>query len=88
VRPGYIRTEMTRANRSLPFLLEVGTAARLIVRGLEQGRFNIAFPFPTAALTAVVRLLPPPLYFRIARRWAGRRSVEDKETGRQGDCEA
>jgi hypothetical protein len=42
-------------------------AARRIVRGLEKGRFEIAFPWQLVALMKLGRTLPYSLFFWYAR---------------------
>ncbi len=43
--PGYIRTPMTDINPyPMPFLMDADKAARVIARGLAQGKTRIAFP--------------------------------------------
>lgn len=64
VAPGFVRTEMTAANRfPMPFLVDAEDAARAIADGLERGRMEIVFPLPMAVLMKAARLLP-------ARAWA------------------
>lgn len=73
VHPGYIRTPMTEgANRPQPFLMEVGPAARIILKGIASRRRDVAFPWTMATFMALVRLLPGAVYDRLAGRLAGR----------------
>jgi NAD(P)-dependent dehydrogenase (short-subunit alcohol dehydrogenase family) len=58
VMPGFIDTEMSAATPQRPFLLTAQQSARIIFDGLERGRFRIAFPGPTAALSGFFRGLP------------------------------
>jgi NAD(P)-dependent dehydrogenase (short-subunit alcohol dehydrogenase family) len=68
INPGYVATPMTQGNAfPMPFLVGADAAARRIVRGLEKGRFEIAFPWPMVALMRLARLLPYPLFFAYAR---------------------
>jgi len=68
INPGYVATPMTQANAfPMPFLIDADAAARRIIRGLEKGRFEIAFPWPMVALMKLARLLPYPLFFSYAR---------------------
>jgi short-subunit dehydrogenase len=68
INPGFVDTPMTRRNTfPMPFLMTPETAARRIARGLERGRFEIAFPRRLVWLMKAVRLMPYPLYFRIMR---------------------
>jgi short-subunit dehydrogenase len=59
VCPGFVRTPMTaRHTGAMPFLLEPEDAARRILRAVRAGRRVYNFPWPMAALMALVRLLP------------------------------
>jgi short-subunit dehydrogenase len=72
VHPGYVRTPMTAgAKRPQPFLMEVEPAARIILKGIAARRRNVAFPWPAATVMALVRLMPAPLYDRLAARFMG-----------------
>ncbi len=69
VHPGFVRTPMTAgADHPQPFLMEVGPAARIILKGIAARRREVAFPLPMAAFMGFVRRLPNPLYDRLARR--------------------
>jgi short-subunit dehydrogenase len=68
VNPGYVATAMTQSNAfPMPFQISAEDAARRIIRGLEKGKFEIAFPWPMVALTKLARQLPYPLFFPYAR---------------------
>jgi short-subunit dehydrogenase len=68
INPGYVDTPMTGTNRfPMPFLISADDAAERIVRGLEKGRFEIAFPWQMAAMMKLGRLMPYRLYFWYAR---------------------
>ena len=67
INPGYVSNPMTAPNDfPMPYIVSVETAADHIVRGLERGRFEIAFPWQTVAHRSW-RVLPYPLYFWFAR---------------------
>src|SRR5262249_1500933 len=68
VTPGYVDTPMTRGNPfPMPFMVSAEEAARRILRGLERGKFEIAFPWQLVLLMKVARLMPNGLFFWYAR---------------------
>lgn len=69
VCPGFVKSRITARNRfPMPFLLEAGPAAQLIVRGLERNRGLIAFPWPLAWVMAVLARLPHVVFEWISRK--------------------
>ena len=72
INPGFVETPMTAVNRfPMPHLLGVEDAAGRVIRGLERGKFEIAFPWQTVALLKLARLLPYSLFFAYARSALG-----------------
>lgn len=70
INPGFVDTPMTEVNRfPMPFLMTPEAAAHTIVRGLERGKFEIAFPWQMVALMKFARVLPYPFYFWFARNF-------------------
>ena len=68
INPGYVDTPMTRGNPfAMPFMVSAEDAARRILRGLEKGKFEIAFPWQLVLLMKLARLLPNGLFFWYAR---------------------
>ncbi len=69
INPGFVETPMTEQNKfSMPFLMKPQEAARRIVRGLEQRRYEIAFPRRMVYLLKFFRILPNNLFFLLADR--------------------
>jgi NAD(P)-dependent dehydrogenase (short-subunit alcohol dehydrogenase family) len=63
VNPGFVATPMTAVNKfPMPFIQPVEAAAAKIVSGLESRKFEVA------GLLKLARVLPYPLFFRLARR--------------------
>ena len=69
IHPGFIRTPLTAGReRRMPFLMEAGPAAERIVRAVERGRANFAFPWQLALIARVANGLPNPVRERILAR--------------------
>ena len=69
IHPGYVRTPMTEGQtHPQPFLMDVEPAARIILRGVAQGRRRVYFPGPMVAFLNLVRLLPDAIYDPLAAR--------------------
>jgi short-subunit dehydrogenase len=69
VNPGFVATPLTAKNDfPMPFMLAPEDAAARILRGLERGRFEIAFPWRLVALLKLARVLPYSLFFALVRR--------------------
>jgi len=72
INPGFVDTPLTAHNRfRMPALIGAEEAAREILRGIERGRFEIHFPRRFTRAMKVLRRLPYPLYFGLARRLTG-----------------
>lgn len=68
VDPGYVKTPLTEGNtRSMPFLMEREAAVDHIMKAIDREASVHAFPWPLAAATRLVRLLPNAVYDRLAR---------------------
>lgn len=69
INPGFVKTPLTDKNEfAMPFLMDVNAAAERIVRGLENGRFEITFPRRFTWMLKALRILPYPLYFAATRK--------------------
>ena len=73
VNPGFVETPMTAVNEfPMPYIVTADDAARRIIRGLERGKFEIAFPWQLVTMLKLLRVLPNAIYLRIADRLASR----------------
>jgi short-subunit dehydrogenase len=68
VRPGYVDTAMNEGVESLPFLVDVDAAAKIIARAIRRKRRVVSFPLPLSAIGHVLPLLPGAIFDRMARR--------------------
>jgi decaprenylphospho-beta-D-erythro-pentofuranosid-2-ulose 2-reductase len=65
VRPGFVRTRMTRGLPVPPLATDPETVARATVRGLRRGAQTVWAPGVLRWVMAIVRLLPRPLFRRM-----------------------
>ncbi len=69
VNPGFVETPMTAVNSfPMPYIMTADAAADRILRGLERGTFEIAFPWQLVTIMKLLRWLPNGLYLRLASR--------------------
>lgn len=68
--PGYIATPLTAVNPyHMPFLLQADDAAARIARLIARGANYAVLPWQMAIVAKLLRLLPNPLFDRIAQRF-------------------
>jgi decaprenylphospho-beta-D-erythro-pentofuranosid-2-ulose 2-reductase len=67
VRPGFVRTRMTEGLRPAPFATTAEEVARQTVRGLEVQAAVVWVPPVLRSVMGLMRLLPRPVFRRIAR---------------------
>jgi len=66
IYPGFVATERTSDNViPAPFEISTEQCATRIVRAMESRRDDVVFPWQTAALTRLLRIVPKPLASRI-----------------------
>jgi decaprenylphospho-beta-D-erythro-pentofuranosid-2-ulose 2-reductase len=65
VRPGFVRTRMTRGLEPAPLSTDAPTVARIVVDGLDAGAQVVWAPRALRWLMLVMRMLPGPLFRRI-----------------------
>jgi decaprenylphospho-beta-D-erythro-pentofuranosid-2-ulose 2-reductase len=64
-RPGWVRTKMTAGDRPKPLATHPASVAKDILDGLDRGAHTVWSPRPLRPISAVMRLLPRPLWRRI-----------------------
>lgn len=69
VNPGFVKTPLTDKNDfQMPFLIDADRAAKIICRGIERGKREIAFPWPFTWVLKIARMLPDPIYELLVNR--------------------
>ncbi|GAA4426052.1 SDR family NAD(P)-dependent oxidoreductase [Acidovorax lacteus] len=72
INPGFVATPLTAGNDfTMPALISPEAAAQAIVRGWEQGQFEIHFPKRFTRVMKLLRLMPYRWYFPAVRRFTG-----------------
>jgi NAD(P)-dependent dehydrogenase (short-subunit alcohol dehydrogenase family) len=72
VNPGFVATPLTAQNQfTMPALISPEEAARQMLKGWEQGQFDIHFPKRFTLWLKLLRLLPYRLYFPLVRKFTG-----------------
>lgn len=79
VRPGFVRTKMTRGRRSAPFAVGPEAVAAAVRRGIERNQPVIWIPGFLRWVFLVVRHLPKPLW----RQISGDKSGSPSDSTRQ-----
>jgi short-subunit dehydrogenase len=69
INPGFVKTPLTARNTfPMPFLMDLDDAIDIILRGLEQKKFAINFPWRMTLSTKTLAALPGWAKFSITRR--------------------
>jgi NAD(P)-dependent dehydrogenase (short-subunit alcohol dehydrogenase family) len=72
VNPGFVDTPLTQKNDfKMPALVPADEAARLTLKGIADGEFEIHFPKRFTRILRLLRTLPYPAYFAAVRRFTG-----------------
>ncbi len=70
INPGFIDTPMTSVNTfPMPFIMPAPEAAQRIIKGLEKGRYEIAFPWPLVTMLKIARVMPNRVFLWWVRRF-------------------
>lgn len=73
IKPGFVNTPMNDKNEFwMPWLMNPGRAAEIIIRGLEKKKQIIQFPLPLVLLTKLIGIFPSSLYYHLAKRFSPR----------------
>ncbi|WP_075180794.1 SDR family NAD(P)-dependent oxidoreductase [Pantoea sp. 1.19] len=71
ILPGFVDTPLTQRNDfPMPMIITAEQASRTIMRGLDKGRAEIAFPWFFALIMRLTALLPAALQRRLTQRIA------------------
>ena len=63
VKPGFVRTPMTDKNEfQMPFLMDVNTAAKIILNGIKKEKSIIQFPLPIVIGSKIIKYMPDWLF--------------------------
>ena len=68
VRPAFVRSKMTAGRAETPFSTGVNEVAETVIRGLATGEPVIWSPPMLRYVSVVLRVLPTPLWRRVAER--------------------
>ena len=68
VRPGMVRTRMSKGMPEAPMTTDPVTVGRIVVDALRKGRETVYAPAPLAILMTGLRHLPRPVFRRISAR--------------------
>ncbi len=70
ILPGFVKTPATDVNEfPMPYLMESADAVKIMLNGLDQGRFLIAFPGQLAWPLRILRCLPSAWYFALVAKY-------------------
>jgi short-subunit dehydrogenase len=65
VSPGFVKTPLTDKNDfEMPFLIEAGKAAKIMLRGIERRKMEVHFPWQFTLIMKLLRIIPYPAYHK------------------------
>ncbi|MEP6912617.1 MAG: SDR family NAD(P)-dependent oxidoreductase [bacterium] len=68
IHPGFIKTPLTAGrNAQMPFLMELDTAVKKMLRAIEKRRKRYSFPWQLATIVRAGMIMPIWMYDRITR---------------------
>ncbi|WNG34198.1 SDR family NAD(P)-dependent oxidoreductase [Archangium violaceum] len=68
IYPGFVKSEMTAQNKSMPFLMETEEAVELMGKAILRGEAEYAFPWQTASLMSLMKVMPNVLFDTAMRK--------------------
>ncbi|MCA9595044.1 MAG: SDR family NAD(P)-dependent oxidoreductase [Myxococcales bacterium] len=69
IRPGFVDTPLTQKNKfQMPFMMDVASAAKRSVEGLERGEAVVTFPWQISAAMTLAESLPDRVWQAVASR--------------------
>ena len=72
INPGFVKTPLTDRNEfKMPALISVEQAAEEMIKGFEDGKFEIHFPKRFTFWLKLLRLLPYRIYFPLIHKLTG-----------------
>ena len=72
INPGFVKTPLTDRNEfKMPALISAEEAAREMIKGFEDGKFEIHFPKRFTFWLKLLRILPYRIYFPLIHKFTG-----------------
>ncbi|MCF8240643.1 MAG: SDR family NAD(P)-dependent oxidoreductase [Melioribacteraceae bacterium] len=69
IKPGFVKTPMTDKNDfDMPFIMDAGKAAEIILKGIKKEKSVIQFPLPTVIGSKIIGALPGFIYEMFAKK--------------------
>tara|TARA_Y100000590_G_scaffold364139_1_gene422249 strand:+ start:11028 stop:11804 length:777 start_codon:yes stop_codon:yes gene_type:complete len=77
INPGFVETEATNVNNfKMPAIVSVDYAAKKIIKGIKDSKYEVSFPFYFSLVFKFIRIIPNPLYFSLIRRFVWNRKKD------------